>query len=132
MRAKGPMENAERQAQAQLESIVAMVAAFRMAGHDGEREAAEATIRDDPLSVEVRADWHAVGAEQSRATEFRIELCTGGPAVRIIGDLDQYCEPENPRVEYQDWFTPWRILASVTDEQNDALLEYCRAFCFVT
>ena len=126
------MENSEQQAHAQLESIVAMIAALRMAIDDEQRETAETRIQEDPLSVEVRADWHAVGAEQSSATEFKIELCTGGPAVRIIGDLDQYCEPENPRIEYQDWFTPWRTLASVNDEQNDALLEYCRVFCFVT
>ena len=126
------MENSEQQAHAQLESIVAMIAALRMAIDDEQRETAETRIQEDPLSVEVRADWHAVDAEQSSATEFRIELCTGGPAVRIIGDLDQYCEPENPRIEYQDWFRPWRTLASVTDEQNDALLEYCRVFCFVT
>ena len=126
------MDHAEQQANTQLESIVQMIAALRVAADDDQRDAAQIRIQEDPLSVEVRADWHAVGAEQSRATEFRIELCTGGPAVRIIGDLDQYCEPENPRVEYQDWFTPWRTLASVTDEQNDALLEYCRAFCFVT
>src|SRR5437773_12473812 len=129
--AKGPMENSEQQAHAQLESIVAMIAALRMAIDDEQRDTAETRIQEDPLSVEVRADWHAVGAEQSRATEFRIELCTGGPAVRIIGDLNQYCEPENPRIECQDWFTPWRTLASVTDEQNNALLEYCRVFCFV-
>ena len=130
MRAKGPMENAERQAQAQLESIVAMVAAFRMAGHDGEREAAEATIRDDALSIEVRGDWHPLDTEYAEASEFKIELCTGGPAVRIVGELDRYCEPENPRVEHQDWFTPWRMLDGITEEQDDALLEYCRQFYF--
>ena len=81
------MENSEQQAHTQLESIVAMIAALRTAAGDEQREAAETRIQEDPLSVEVRADWHAVGAEQSSATEFRIELCTGGPAVRIIGDL---------------------------------------------
>ena len=124
------MENSEQQAHAQLESIVAMIAALRMAIDDEQRETAETRIQEDPLSVEVRADWHAVGAEQSRATEFRIELCTGGPAVRIIGDLDQYCEPENPRVEYQDWFTPWARLSGVSDDETDALLDYCRQFHF--
>ena len=132
MRAKGPMENAERQAQAQLESIVAMVAALRMAGHDDEREAAETTIRDDPLSIEVRGDWHPLDTECGEASEFKIELCTGGPAVRIVGELNRHCEPEEAHIEYQDWFTPWQTLAGVTGGQNDALLEYCRAFCFVT
>ena len=126
------MENAERQAQAQLESIVAMVAALRMADNDDELEGAEATIRDDALSIEVRGDWHPLDTEYAEASEFKIELCTGGPAVRIVGQLNRHCEPEEAHIEYHDWFTPWRTLAGVTDEQNDALLEYCRAFCFVT
>ena len=125
------MENAEQQAQAQLESILAMVAALRTADNDDEREAAEGTIRDDPLSIEVRGEWRPLGTAEEGASEFKIELCTGGPAVRIVGELNSYCEPEEARIEYQDWFTPWQTLASVNDDQSDALLEYCRVFCFV-
>jgi hypothetical protein len=51
-----------------------------------------------------------VGAKPS---EFMILLCTGGPAVRIRGELDRYSEPEKPRIEYQDWFTPWQTLPDV-------------------
>jgi hypothetical protein len=36
--------------------------------------------------------------EQARAQ-------TGGPAVRITGDLADYGEPETASIEYQDWFT---------------------------
>jgi hypothetical protein len=123
-------ENAKQQALAQLESIVEMIGALRVASNDEEREAAQTRIEEDPLSVEVRGDWHAPGAVQARATEFKIELCTGGPAVRIVGELDQYCEPEKPRIEYQDWFTPWQTLRGVSEEEDDALLEYCRVFYF--
>jgi hypothetical protein len=59
-----------------------------------------------------------------------ILLCTGGPAVRIRGELDRYSEPEKPRIEYQDWFTPWQTLPGLSDEGNDALFEYSRQFYY--
>jgi hypothetical protein len=123
-------ENAKQQAQTQLESLVEMVITLRTAGNDEAREAAETTIQEDPLSIEVRADWHALGAEHAKATEFKIELCTGGPAVRIVGELDRYSEPENPCIQYSDWFVPWQNLSDISDEENEALLEYCRLFYF--
>jgi len=124
------METAEQQAQAQLESIVEMIATLRAASNDNEREAAQIRIAEDPLSVEVRGDWHAPGGEGAKPSEFMILLCTGGPAVRIRGELDRYSEPEKPHIEYQDWFTSWRELPVATDEENDAVLDYCRQFYF--
>jgi hypothetical protein len=123
-------ENARQQALAQIESIVEMVAAARSASSDAERDAAEQRIHEDPLSVEVRTEWHSVGADHTTAAEFKIDLCTGGPAVRIIGDLNQYEEPETAGVQYQDWFTPWHTLHGLTEAENEALLEYCRQFYF--
>jgi hypothetical protein len=128
MRAKEEMNDAEQQAKSQVESIVEMIDALREAESDSEREAAQTTIYEDPLSVEVRTDWHAVAAQPCGATEFKILLCTGGPAARIIGTLNQYDEPETATVQYQDWFTPWHTLHGLTDEQHDAVLEYCRQF----
>jgi hypothetical protein len=124
------MENAERQAQTQIESIVAMIAALRTAVNEEEREAAQITIEEDPLSVEVRGDWHAPGGEGAKPSEFMILLCTGGPAVRIRGELDRHSEPEKSRIEYQDWFTPWQTLPDLSDEENAALLDYCHQFYF--
>jgi len=123
-------EHAKQQALAQLGSIVAMIAALTAAGNDEEREAAQTRIEEDPLSVEVRGAWQPVGGEGAKPVEFMILLCTGGPAVRIRGELDRYSEPEKPRIEYQDWFTPWQNLSDVSDDQNDALFEYCRLFYF--
>ena len=122
--------DAKQEAQTQLDSIVQMIAALRIARSDEEREAARTSIEEDPLSIEVRGDWHAPGGEGGKPSEFMILLCTGGPAVRIRGELDCHTEAENPRIEYQDWFMPWRELLGVTDEENDALLEYCRQFYF--
>ena len=94
--------------------------------HD--EEAARQAIQEDPLSVEVRSDWHEPGGDNT-PTEYTILLCTGGPAVRIIGDLNAYHEPLTARIEYQDWFTPWMAYCG-TDEEEKALLAYARQFCF--
>lgn len=111
------------QAQAQLMGILEMVNAL-----DGEdRESAEQTISEDPLSIEVRSGWHSPGTEATE-DEFCILLCTGGPACRIIGDLNQG-DPENPRIEYQDWGIPWTNLPLTSDEQ-EAVLRYCSCFYF--
>lgn len=86
-------------------------------------------IKEDALEVQVRADWHSPGAESSAPNQFYILLCTGGPAVRIMGELNGYGEPDRAWLEYQDWGTPW------TERVNDsgdmeALLAYAQCFYF--
>lgn len=95
---------------------------------DRHTEEARQTIEEDALSVEVRSDWHTPGSE-SESSEYTILLCTGGPAVRIIGDLNQHNEPETARIEHQDWFKPWADLPLDSDEEQ-IVLEYCRCFYF--
>lgn len=69
-------------------------------------EEAEEAIREDPLSVEVRSGWHTPG-EEAENEEFRIVLCTGGPAVQIRGELGRWGEADRAWLEFQDWFTSW-------------------------
>ena len=83
-------------------------------------------IQEDPLSVQVRSGWYTPG-ETPEVCEYEILLGTGGPAVRIVGDLRQYNEPDRARLECQDWFTPW---TEVFDVDNDVLLTYARCFYF--
>ena len=72
--------------------------------HD--EDTAREAITDDVLSVEVRTDWHTVGAvEACKPTHYKILLCWGGPAVQIIGTLDAYNQPDSAKLQYQDWFT---------------------------
>jgi len=89
---------------------------------------AEQVISEDPLSVQVRSEWHTPG-ENNESLEFTILLCTGGPAVRIIGELNEHQEPESARIEYQDWFTAWEDMP-LTSEQQEKVLTYCRQFYF--
>jgi hypothetical protein len=59
-----------------------------------------------------------------------ILLCTGGPAVRVFGTLDEHMQPDSARLEYQDWFTPWAPYVCPTEAESDALLTYCQQFYF--
>ena len=108
--------------------------------HD--EDAARQAIEEDPLSVQVRSDWHSPG-EESEEGEYEILLCTGGPAVRITGDLGRYSEPvritgdlgrysepDDAQLEYQDWFTAWERYCDTSPEEDEALLYYARCFYF--
>lgn len=106
-------------------SIAKMVAALEC---DESREDAEQRIHEDPLSVEVRSDWYTPGeANPDMANEFLILLGTGGPATRIIGELNEYGEPTRARLQAQDWGTPW---TDYRGGDSDTLLAYCRCFYF--
>ena len=52
-----------------------------------DQDEARERIEQDPLEVSIRSDWYTPG-ETPEPTEFRILLCTGGPAVQIKGELD--------------------------------------------
>lgn len=90
-----------------------------------DEEDARQRIQEDPLSVEVRSDWTSPG-EELTAGEFQILLCTGGPAVRIMGELDRG-EPVRAWLEYQDWGTPW---AQYFGASSDTLCQYASHFFF--
>ena len=122
-------ENSESQARAQLESIKEMVTALDT--EDGiEYEEAEQRILEDALSVECRSGWYAAGSLDNAAPEeYRILLCTGGPAVQIVGELSKHNEPKTARLQHQDWFTPWQDLKISTEDQ-EALLTYARCFYY--
>jgi hypothetical protein len=84
-------------------------------------------INETPLSVEVRGGWLPVGTyEPDRPTDYRILLCVGGSAVRVVGWLDGFGNPETARLEYQDWFIPW---TEYTDHDY-VLLEFARMFYY--
>lgn len=127
------------QAKAQLRSIIEMVEALndakridRIAGDcENEIEEAQRRIQEDPLSVEVRSDWHSPAAAdyERHISEYRILLCTGGPAVQIIGELSQFGEPESARLQHQDWFKPWTDYP-LTKEEEESVLQYAQQFYF--
>ena len=85
------------------------------------------SILNSALSVEFRSGW-ATFKEDFEPEEFKILLTWGGPALRIIGELDNY-GPVNPKLQYQDWGTFWTDL-EITEDQQEALNWFCNCFYF--
>ena len=101
---------------------------------EGIREKAQ----DEALSVEFRSGWTS-NLESMEPEEFKILLSTGGPACQIIGKLDQYKQPTDIEIQYQDWGTPWEPLqlnSTYADESPnitsdyEALEWFCNCFYF--
>ena len=125
-------DNGKKQAGYHLDSIKEMVKALQEAQKKGDEKATEQAIEiitSDPLEVSIRDDWHAPGSEDKEATDFKILLCWGGPAVRIIGELDEYNQPNFASLEFQDWGTGW-IEYPLIDDEMETVLEYCKQFYF--
>jgi hypothetical protein len=124
--------HAKEQAKAQLESILEMarkLAEAQEKNNDDEIAKAIETIQEDALGVEIREGWH-VPNNDGEPAEYNILLCTGGPAVRIIGDLDQYKMPISAELQYQDWGTPWIEYTDIDTEERGALILYAEQFYF--
>ena len=135
-------DHGQNNARGWLSTIVEAVAAYKAlnrgdvtAESDGETfddaDALRERLQEGPLSVLVRGDWYAPGSDRTdvEAEEFEILLTTGGPALRIRGEIGLYCAPEAPRLQYQEWGAPWTDLA-LTKEEREALATYCGFFYF--
>ena len=91
-----------------------------------EIEQTRESILNSALSVEFRSGW-STNPEELEIEEFKILLSWGGPALRVIGDLDQYKQPENIKMQFQDWGTPWTDF-KITEDQQKALNWFCDCF----
>ena len=67
--------------------------------------------------------------EAAKPTHYKILLCWGGPAVQIVGTLDQYNQPDNAQLQHQDWFTEWTNYPLTHDDQQ-TLITYVQQFSF--
>ena len=93
------------------------------AGDAEDEDDARQRIYEDPLSVEYRSGW-SPDPRELESEEFCVLLCTGGPAVRIVGELGDRGSIHRARLEYQDWFTPW---TNYDDADSATLIAYCEA-----
>lgn len=126
-------QHAKDNARGWLDNIAQLVTALKKTeklksgkGYDEAREA----IEESPLSVEVRSGWHAVGATPDEpAAEYCILLTTGGPALRIVGALDNGSPDEWPRLEWQDWGVPWTAY-KLSGRQRDNVCAFASVFYF--
>ena len=86
-------------------------------------------VQGTALDIQIRGPWHSPGVDDSAPAEFQILVTTGGPAFRIIGELDQYNNPRNVRAEHQDWGTPWTEV-DLDNEQQEAVDWFASLFCY--
>ena len=96
------------------------------AGGCTSEEQARERILEDALSVAVRSGW-ASTKEDFEPEEFQIVLCTGGPHVELVGDLDRGT-PSRVRVIYKGWGTSGEYFPE--SEEREALETYCAQFYF--
>jgi hypothetical protein len=96
------------------------------AGECKDADEARQRIEEDALSVEIRSGWTVPGNDME-PEEFCLLLTTGGPAVRIRGELDSNLEPYRAWLEVQDWFLPW---TEYVPADKDILLAYASCFYY--
>lgn len=118
-----PMERARESAMAEMEAIRELL----KGRESGETDVS--TLIDNSLCSEVRSGWNVPGRHRLQAEEYNILLATGGPAVRIVGDLCEHKRAHSARLQMQDWFTPW-VDVNLSEADSAALLEYAGCFCF--
>jgi hypothetical protein len=120
-------QHARENAKAWFESIQEMVEANNKANEEcGNADGALQEIHNSVLSVEVRGGWRVLGGDDGQAEEYNILLSTGGPALRIFGQLNSWGEPESAELQMQDWGVPWTRYAAA----EAMLLEFARCFYF--
>lgn len=100
---------------------------LKAAGDCESEDDARQRIQEDPLEVSIRSGWYSPG-ETPEPEEFLILLCTGGPAVRILGELDEHNQPSRAWIQYQDWFTAWTDY--IEPDTAETILTYCQEFYF--
>lgn len=120
-------ETAEDDRHTMQDGAIELLALEAAAGECESREDAETRIQDDPLSIQFRGGCYAPGDEDKGgdAEEFEILLCTGGPAVRIMGEFGQGKAIHRVYLQVQDWFTPW------TDYYEEGISDVLEAYCGV-
>jgi hypothetical protein len=95
------------------------------AGDCKDQDDAKQLILEDVLCVEYRSGWTSDKSEFS-ADEFRILLCTGGPHVEIMGEIDHNGEPSRCWIVYSGWGTNGTLYAFEFDQAT--ILRYCGFF----
>ena len=130
-------DDARQNARGWYDSIVEMVEALAQADanrDDIAQDSARDAITESVLSVEVRRPWQCAGGEIEPPDEYRLLLTTGGPALQLVGALNEYGEPETAELQMQDWGVPWQVWwpsrIAARNGYRETLLTFARCFYF--
>ena len=117
-------------ARSQFEKIAGLVLALQSADVFA-REDAEERINEDALEVMIRSSWHTPGRDSVDVPiEYCILLCSAGPVVRIVGDLNEYGEPVSAWIEHRDRLNSFQTWVGNCGSVEEILLAYARCFNF--
>lgn len=123
-------EHAKENARAHLDGILSLWKDYTGAETPGDSDEAAMDAESSVLEVCVRSGWHHPGSDEgTEPSEYYLLLTTGGPALRVIGELDEAGEASTARLEYQDWGTPWTEYR-LTEEESEAVQGFARIFYF--
>ncbi|MFY9828789.1 MAG: hypothetical protein WAK69_09260 [Rhodoplanes sp.] len=114
----------------QFEKIARLVIALQSADVFA-REDAEKRIHEDALKVMIRSSWHEPGRDYVHVPiEYCILLCSAGPTVRIVGDLNEYGEPVSARIEHRDRLNSFQTWVGNCGSVEKILPAFARCFNF--
>ena len=126
------LADARRNGLAHLETIEALLEALDQLQEDPDhpQEVEGETFEDEgqvlerlgelPLEVSHRAGWFPPGEPgQADLAQVSILLTTGGPACRVLIDLEE----DTAQLQVQDWGTPWTAV-EITPDQEEGLARF--------
>lgn len=94
--------------------------------HDTVADAIHDAMFEAPLEISRPSE----DPEDDETYGFCILLTTGGPALRIVGELNQWEEPARCWLEMQDWGTPWTRYYNRSTERATALKWFAGLFYY--
>jgi len=106
------------------EELAELIAASKINGEELDEEEARDLAIESALSVRIFGERIDGKWEADR---FEILLTWGGPALRIVGELDKHMQARSAQIEYRDWGTPWTRFHAI---EHDTLLKWVNCFCF--
>jgi hypothetical protein len=92
--------------------------------HDTVADAIHNAMLEAPLEISRPSE----DPDDDETYGFCILLSTGGPALRIVGELNQWQEPARCWLEIQDWGTPWTRHFSRSAERATAIRWFASLF----
>ena len=114
---------------AHIERLIRLRDSCNNSNHHDWAEDIQQQIDEMPLTVDLVRSDEDNPDQDGNIVGYEILLCTGGPAVRIIGPLTSYDEPDDALLQCQDWFTPWQPV-TVPHTTQMALQDFARSFYF--
>ena len=76
---------------------------------------------------DILEEIHQYPLEVKKTQGYELLLGTGGPATRIVGNINEYGEPVTAELQGQDWGTQWER----TEGQDEkTLLQFAQHFYF--